>query len=410
MTLQIFKLLNKWRIKINMERLKKDLFKKLQNGINKNLYNLCSTQDINVALFGEDNLVSLATNLFEEHNIKIAYIFKYKLKDIKKDINSLDMGIYNKKVTNLNKNTVIIILSSYYTYMFTKLNSLGFKHIYSFLDAEISSMNCYFEILKYKHEINKMYNLLEDDYSRKVIENILLARIFNDFNYINEIHDKNPDNEYFDKSIISFSTDEFFIDAGAYVGDTLVKFLKNVNFSFREIHLFEPDKYNFFMLDNQLKNNLVISNTDNTLKSLSIRNLMENIHAHNLGIYNKNSELKFTGKICMASHVTGNLKMNVDTDDINNDSINVVKLDEFIEDKNVTLIKMDIEGSEIEALQGCTNIISKCKPKLVICIYHKEDHLWSIPIMIKKLVPDYKLYIRHYNSNLWDTVCYAIPR
>lgn len=33
----------------------------------------------------------------------------------------------------------------------------------------------------------------------------------------------------------------------------------------------------------------------------------------------------------------------------------------------------------------------------------------EIPLLIKKINPDYKLYLRHYNEFLFDTVCYAIP-
>lgn len=74
---------------------------------------------------------------------------------------------------------------------------------------------------------------------------------------------------------------------------------------------------------------------------------------------------------------------------------------------NVTFIKMDIEGAEMEALEGAQKTIERCKPKLAISIYHKEDDLWEIPYYILKKYPWYKIYIRHYALTTNETVMYA---
>ena len=74
----------------------------------------------------------------------------------------------------------------------------------------------------------------------------------------------------------------------------------------------------------------------------------------------------------------------------------------------VTFLKMDIEGSEIEALKGAEKIIREQKPKLAISIYHKPEHLFQIPLLIHEMVPEYRLYIRHHTETFADTVLYAI--
>lgn len=74
----------------------------------------------------------------------------------------------------------------------------------------------------------------------------------------------------------------------------------------------------------------------------------------------------------------------------------------------VTLIKMDIEGAEQEALLGAKRIISEYQPKLAICIYHRIEDLWEIPLLIKELNPEYHLYIRNYEDRLDEIVCYAV--
>ena len=75
----------------------------------------------------------------------------------------------------------------------------------------------------------------------------------------------------------------------------------------------------------------------------------------------------------------------------------------------MTFIKMDIEGSELEALKGASTTISANKPKLAICVYHKIEDFWEIPIYINKLAPEYKFYVGHHTVSLTcpETVLYA---
>lgn len=69
---------------------------------------------------------------------------------------------------------------------------------------------------------------------------------------------------------------------------------------------------------------------------------------------------------------------------------------------------MDIEGAELKALEGYQNILKAHKPKLAISIYHNFNDLWEIPLYIKKIVPEYKIYIRHHTNDFYETMCYAV--
>lgn len=87
--------------------------------------------------------------------------------------------------------------------------------------------------------------------------------------------------------------------------------------------------------------------------------------------------------------------------------IEVTSLDDTITGK-VSFIKMDIKGSEIPALRGGERVIRENKPKLAVCVYHLEEDLWEIPLLIKQLAPEYKIYMRqHFEELDWETVCYA---
>ena len=69
---------------------------------------------------------------------------------------------------------------------------------------------------------------------------------------------------------------------------------------------------------------------------------------------------------------------------------------------------MDIEGSELRALQGAKRLIQQYKPKLAISIYHKPEDTIDIPYYIHELVPEYRFYIRHYSYSPAETILYAI--
>lgn len=74
----------------------------------------------------------------------------------------------------------------------------------------------------------------------------------------------------------------------------------------------------------------------------------------------------------------------------------------------ITFIKMDIEGSELEALKGAKETIKQFKPKLAICVYHKKEDLLEIPQYILSLNPGYKLFLRNAASIPTDVVLYAL--
>ena len=60
-----------------------------------------------------------------------------------------------------------------------------------------------------------------------------------------------------------------------------------------------------------------------------------------------------------------------------------------------------------QKLEGAQNLIRNYKPKLAICIYHKPEDTIDIPAYIKSLVPEYRLWIRHYSWSPAETVLYA---
>lgn len=88
----------------------------------------------------------------------------------------------------------------------------------------------------------------------------------------------------------------------------------------------------------------------------------------------------------------------------------VINIDSFVKANKIgrlNCIKLDVEGSELAALKGAENTIKKLHPKLIVCLYHKNEDLLEIPAYIKSIVPEYKLYLAHSSTHFIDTVLYA---
>ena len=89
--------------------------------------------------------------------------------------------------------------------------------------------------------------------------------------------------------------------------------------------------------------------------------------------------------------------------------VEAVSVDDFFHGENSLLdfIKLDVEGAEIEVLNGAYCTIKDSKPQLAVSIYHSPEDLWRIPLWIKDNFPKYKLYIDHKDPSILETVCFA---
>jgi hypothetical protein len=70
---------------------------------------------------------------------------------------------------------------------------------------------------------------------------------------------------------------------------------------------------------------------------------------------------------------------------------------------------MDIEGAEPDALLGARNIIKNDLPVLAVCLYHNQEHLWKIPLLIQSISSEYNFFLKRYSDECWELVCYAVP-
>lgn len=227
------------------------------------------------------------------------------------------------------------------------------------------------------------YNLLEDDFSRKTMLAYLKAQITRN---PDDIHDVTVPAEYFNeitRNVINkFFEGGVYLDCGAYTGDTIRKFIDFTGGNYEKIFAFEPNQNNFAKLENLIKTQEY-----------------KNVEVFNCGVWSEKTQLHFEqGGIGSHFDEHGDFTVAVDT------------IDNIVGDTKIDFIKMDIEGSELEALKGALKTLKHSRPMMAICVYHKKDDLIVLPQFMKNIYGNCRFYLRkHTGVYLHSLDLYVIP-
>ena len=173
--------------------------------------------------------------------------------------------------------------------------------------------------------------------------------------------------------------DEHFLDCGAAMGDTVKEFIIRWRV-FEQITALEPDPKNFAELKR-------------------VYGEHKRIVLAQAAVSDHSGVESFVANGDFSSHLNPG----------GGDSVVVERIDHLTLDTPPTFIKMDIEGSELQALWGARETLKKHMPVLAVCAYHTSDHLWEIPLLIHAIQPDYRLFFRRYAEGAFEIVWYGVP-
>ncbi len=213
----------------------------------------------------------------------------------------------------------------------------------------------------HKEEAEEICSLLADGQSRLVFDSVIEYKLSGRPDPLFSC--ETPDSELW--GLLSPGPDESYLDLGAYTGDTVREFITEAR-TYRDIYAFEPDARNFRKL------------TENLLPS-------PNCELFNIAAYSHKTELQFTKNTGRGNSVKAGKTVSVNADSV----------DSLLSGKRVTLIKIDVEGAEREALMGMENTVRLQRPGMLIAAYHRSGDLWDIPKQILGLYPGYKVFLRH---------------
>ena len=151
------------------------------------------------------------------------------------------------------------------------------------------------------------------------------------------------------------------IQAGAYFGDFLPALSESCGEN-AKIWSFEPSSENYRCARITLELNGI-----------------ENVELHNIGLGSEESEvdLRIRGGDGYASG-GGSMIMDSSSSEGSFEKVTIRPIDEVIGDeRKVSVIQLDVEGYEINALSGGIKTISRCKPMLIIEVHPGSETLES---------------------------------
>ncbi len=205
-----------------------------------------------------------------------------------------------------------------------------------YLDMEVHEAITYDYIQEYYDAFDETYQWLEDDLSRQTFCAFLNLKISGDIFYNLEVVQPNQ-YQYFEKVMAPYKSG-VFVDCGAYTGDTVEDYIAWSGGTYKKIYAFEPDE-----------------NNRQHLEAMIREKNYGNIEVLPYGVWDKAEILRFSAEDASTSslNATGNVEITAEAID------NVITRD----NTDVPFfIKMDIEGSELQALHGAAATLAVCPP------------------------------------------------
>lgn len=162
-------------------------------------------------------------------------------------------------------------------------------------------------------------------------------------------------------------TNKHIIDVGGYIGDSALILSQ---FTSKNVHTFEATSLNYQRILQTIRLN-------NCKNIIPIKQALGSKHEQ-LEIGLDESASSFLKKNCAKT-----------------EKVEVITLDEYVQKHSleIGLIKVDIEGYEMEFLKGALKTIKEQKPSLIISIYHSPQDFFGIKPFIESLNLGYNFYI-----------------
>ena len=253
----------------------------------------------------------------------------------------------------------------YYSYL--RFTSLPVERI-AYLADDIYSESEAVETLQ------QMRVRLFDDVSVETLDRVLMLRRDLNLDAMVVFADTQAD-QYFEP-FLRLGGDGTFLDVGAYDGYTtdyvLKKYGPNV-----QCHVFEPGTQ--------------------MVRTLNVKfDGILNIHIHPFALSDRKERIRFDENGSSSKVGVGDAFIDAQT------------LDSF-HINSVDLIKVDIEGAEEKFLDGAVDTIERCNPQIAIACYHTNAQMVNIFRRLNQLLPDSRVFLRHYTEGFAETDMFFVP-
>lgn len=235
-------------------------------------------------------------------------------------------------------------------------------------------------IQAHEPEIAAAWRLLADEQSRRVFAAVMNYKLSGRIEGLRAV--TTPKAEAW--QLLQVTRQEAYLDLGAYDGDTLRELIAQTGGLPKRMVALEPDAKNFRKLCAYL----------DTLPAGAVQ-------AHQAGVYSADTTLLFANRAGRHSAVA-------------RDGQGVLtpmrSIDSLAAGERFTLIKLDVEGEEAQAIAGAQEQLRRFAPKLMVSAYHRNEDTFALLNQIHAIQPRYRFYLRqHPYLPAWDNNLYCIP-
>lgn len=346
----------------------------------QNVWDMLKEKNLPIVMYGMGDGALKIINVLERYGLKVSEFFAsdefvrghsfmgYKVRKL-------------SEIEEMYEDFIIVMAFAIHDIPMTnRIHEIAKKHILVAPDVPVAGDNLFTLdfVDKNKEKLQWVYENLEDEQSKKVFSDIVNFKISGKISYLTSCETEIEESY---KNILKLNQNEVYADLGAYHGETIDEFLQYTGGKYERIIAFEPDVKNFKKLKTNIQNKNI------------------NADLFNMAIFDKEDKLYFSGKAGRNSALSKN----------GDREVLAQSLDNIAKGNKVSFVNIDVEGYERQALLGMKNTIEKYKTRILVAIYHRSEDIFEIPILAKKLNPDYKFYMRHFRYiPAWDTNLYCI--
>ena len=214
-------------------------------------------------------------------------------------------------------------------------------------------------------EIVKAYSHFADEDSKNAYANIINYKLTGKMSYLMDTY-STKDELYAEISETDVST---YVDAGAYNGDTAKEAIAYFS-GLKKIVAIEPDPKNYKKL---LKFSETVTSPE--------------ISTVNAAVWHSAGDGEFSSSGNRNSSIASTMSYQHKDTDVALISIDSLEL-------NPDFIKYDVEGAELEALEGTAETITRSHPTLLVSLYHRSADIFAIPNYLYEKYPFYRMTLR----------------
>ncbi len=347
----------------------------------KNVWDYLKETELPIVLYGMGNGTDMVIEQLEKIGVSPAEVFASDEFVRGHSFRGFKVIKYSDVCEKYDDFVIVVCFAVHDEVMLAKIKALSEKHTLFAPNVPIVNDGVFTREFIEEHdaELERAYSLLADVFSRQSFIDVLNFKVSGKVEYLFKC-EKQKEEIY--SEYLQLGKDEIFMDLGAYDGDTVREFLQATDGEYEKIIAVEADEKNYKKL------------TDKTAE-------VKNITTYNLAVWNKKETLFFEKKKGRNSKLSSSGKVEVQADSV----------DDILGGEKITVLKMDIEGSEEKALDGARNTIARYRPKLYVCAYHRNSDMFRLPLKINELCADYKIYFCHHPYiPAWESNFYCITK